>query len=143
MQIARSVLAAIRQHLQTAYPIEGCGFLVGERRPDGEVVVSQHRPVKNRRRTGRTARTRYFISPDDFRSAEHEATASGLQIVGVYHSHPDVAARPSSYDQEHAWPWYRYLIVSVLGGAVRDERVWELTDNRGAFVEHVLQIQER
>ena len=143
MQVARSVLAAIRRHVQTAYPIEGCGLLVGVRRPDGEVVVSQYLPVKNGCIAGRTARNRYVISPDDFRSAEHDATASGLQIVGVYHSHPDVAARPSSYDQEHAWPWYRYLIVSVIGGAVRDERVWELSDNRRGFVEHVLQIGEQ
>ncbi len=142
MQIARSVLTAIRQHLQTAYPTEGCGFLMGVRGPDGEVVVRQYRAVQNRRLAGRKARSRYFISPHDFLSAEHDATASGLQIVGVYHSHPDVAAQPSSYDREHAWPWYRYLIVSVVGGAVRDERVWELTDNR-AFVEQLLQIEEQ
>ena len=142
MQIARSVLTAIRHHLQCAYPTEGCGFLMGVRGPDGEVVVSQYLTVKNRRLAGRKARKRYFISPDDFLSAEHDATASGLQIVGVYHSHPDAAARPSSYDREHAWPWYRYLIVSVVGGAVRDERVWELADNR-AFVEQLLQIEEQ
>jgi len=142
MQIARSVLTAIRHHLQCAYPSEGCGFLMGVRGPDGEVLVSRSLTVKNRRVAGRKARNRYFISPDDFLSAEHDATASGLQIVGVYHSHPDAAARPSSYDQEHAWPWYRYLIVSVVGGAVRDERVWELTDTR-AFVEQLLQIEEQ
>lgn len=143
MQIARSALAAIRRHVQTAYPIEACGFLMGVRGPDGEVVVSQHLRVKNRSAAGQTARNRYLISPDDFRSAEHDVTASGLQIVGVYHSHPDVAARPSSYDQEHAWPWYRYLIVSVVAGAVREERVWELADDRRGFVEQVLQIEEQ
>lgn len=143
MQITRSVLAAIRQHLQSAYPTEGCGFLLGVRGPDGEVAVRQYRAVQNRRLAGRKARNRYLISPDDFLSAEHDATASGLQIVGVYHSHPDVAARPSSYDREHAWPWYRYLIVSVVSGAVRDERVWELTDDRRAFVEQLLQIEEQ
>lgn len=142
MQIARSVLAAIRQHLQSAYPTEGCGFLLGVRGPFGEVVVSRYRAVPNRRLAGRKARNRYLISPDDFLCAEHDARASSLQIVGVYHSHPDVAARPSSYDREHAWPWYRYLIVSVVGGAVRDERVWELTNKR-RFVEQALQIEEQ
>lgn len=143
MQIATSVLAAIRRHLVAAYPAEGCGFLVGARGANGEVVVSHELPIANRRVADGAARKRYFISPDDFRSAERDATASGLQIVGVYHSHPNVAARPSSYDQEHAWPWYRYLIVSVIGGAVRDERVWELTDDRRVFVEHILRIEEQ
>lgn len=142
MQIARSVLAAIRRHLVAAYPAEACGFLVGTRGANGEVVVSHELPITNRRVANGAARKRYLISPDDLRSAERDATASGLQIVGVYHSHPNLAARPSSYDQEHAWPWYRYLIVSVIGGAVREERVWELTDSRHAFVEKPLQIEE-
>ena len=142
MRIAGAALAAIRQHLVAAYPAEGCGFLVGARGANGEVVVSHELPIANRRGADGAARKRYLISPDDFQSAEREATASGLQIVGVYHSHPNVAARPSSYDQEHAWPWYRYLIVSVGGGAVRDERVWELADDRRGFVEQVLQIEE-
>ena len=143
MQIARSVLVAIRRHLVTAYPAEGCGFLVGARRPDGAVVISQQLPVNNHRVTDGAARTRYFISPDDFRCAESEAAAAGLQVVGVYHSHPDSGPQPSSYDREHAWPWYRYLIVSVIGGVVKDERAWELTDDRGGFVERELRVKEQ
>lgn len=143
MRIARAILAAIRRHLVAAYPEEGCGFLMGARGADGAVVVSHELPITNRRGADGAARNRYLVSPDDFRFAEREATAAGLQIVGVYHSHPDVAARPSSYDQEHAWPWYRYLIVSVVAGAVREEQVWELADDRRGFVEQVLQIEEQ
>ena len=142
MQIARSALAAIRRHLVTTYPAEGCGFLVGRRKPDGDVVVSHQLPVHNSRVADGAAESRYFISPGDFRAAERYAAASGFQIVGVYHSHPNVSARPSPYDREHAWPWYRYLIASVVGGAVRDERVWELTDDRRRFIEHVLRVEE-
>ena len=143
MQIARSVLAAIRRHLISAYPVEGCGFLVGARRPDGEVVISRQLPVNNHRVADRAARTRYFISPDDFRVAEREAAADGVEVVGVYHSHPDSAAQPSSYDRENAWPWYRCLIASVIGGVVEDERAWELTDDRGRFVEHAIRVKEQ
>ena len=143
MQIARSVLAAIRRHLVAAYPAEGCGFLVGAQRANGEVVVNRELPITNGRVADGAAQHRYLISPDDFRSAECEATVAGLQIVGVYHSHPDVAAQPSAYDREHAWPWYRYLIVSIVGGAVKDERIWELTDDRSGFVQHELRIEEQ
>ncbi len=143
MQIARPVLTAIRRHLAAAYPAEGCGFLVGARRPDGAVVISHRFPVNNHRVADGAERTRYFISPRDLRFAESEAAAVGLQVVGVYHSHPDSAAQPSSYDREHAWPWYRYLIVSVIGGVAKAERAWELTDDRDRFIEHTIQVKEQ
>jgi proteasome lid subunit RPN8/RPN11 len=142
MQIARSVLSAIRRHVVAAYPAEGCGFLVGAREPNGEVVISHQLPVNNRRMVDGAERTRYLISPDDFRIAERDALADGLLVVGMFHSHPDVAAQPSSYDREHAWPWYRYLIVSVVGGVVKDERAWELNNDRRSFVEHAVQVKE-
>ena len=143
MQIARSVLAAIRRHLVAVYPAEGCGFLVGARRPDGNVVISHQLAVDNHRVADGAERTRYVISPEDFRFAESEAVADGLQIVGVYHSHPDSAAQPSSYDREHAWPRFRYLIASISGGVVEDERAWELTDDRAGFVEHAIRVKEQ
>ncbi len=143
MQIARPVLTAIQRHLVAAYPAEGCGFLVGAHGPDGEVVISHRFPVNNHRVADGAERTRYFISPRDLQFAESEAAAVGLRVVGVYHSHPDSAAQPSSYDREHAWPWYRYLIVSLIGGVVKDERAWELTDDRGRFIEHAIHVKEQ
>ena len=63
--------------------------------------------------------------------------------MGTYHSHPDVAARPSGYDLEHAWPWYRYLILSIVEGVVREERVWELRSDRSSFIEHTLHLKDQ
>ena len=63
-------------------------------------------------------------------------------MVGTYHSHPDVPALPSAYDTEHAWPWCCYLITSVAGGEVEEERVWELRDDRSGFVERELEVKE-
>jgi proteasome lid subunit RPN8/RPN11 len=116
---------------------------VGARRPDGEVVISHEFPVNNHRIADGAARTRYFISPDEYRLAEREATADGLHVVGVYHSHPDSVAQPSSFDREHAWPRYRDLIASIMDGVVEDERAWELTDDRGRFVEHAIRVKEQ
>ena len=134
MQIEHSVLDAIRQHLIAAYPAEGCGFLVGQRQDD-DVVVSRQLPVHNHRDADGAEHTRYIVSPDDFLSAERVAVMDGLQVVGVYHSHPDVGATPSTYDREHAWPWYCYFIVSVMRGVVEEERAWELADDRSQFHE--------
>ena len=64
--------------------------------------------------------------------------ASGLDIVGYYHSHPDHPARPSEFDREHAWPGTSYVIVSVEKGKAVDCRSWRLRDDRAAFDEERL-----
>ena len=143
VQITRTALEAIRQHLTAAYPLEGCGFLLGEPGSDGEALVRSALVRDNKRVPDGAARTRYLISPDDFLAAERNAAGLGLHIVGTYHSHPDVAAQPSAYDLEHAWPWYRYLILSIVDGAVREERIWELRGDRSGFVEHTLHVREQ
>ena len=142
MQITPVALEAIRRHLTAAYPLEGCGLLVGEPASVGGPLVTTAVQGNNQRLADGAAGRRYLISPDEFRAAEREAATLGLQVVGSYHSHPDVAASPSAYDREHAWPWYRYLIVSIVGGIVREERVWELSADRDDFIEHPLHARE-
>ncbi len=142
MQIAHGALVALRRHLVGAYPAEGCGLLIGRAHPEGDMVVHHQAPVRNIRLRDGAGYHRYSITPEEFLSVERDAEASGSQVVGVYHSHPTVSARPSAYDREHAWPWYRYLIVSIVGGLVQEERVWGLTDDRDRFVEEALYIKE-
>lgn len=141
MEIARSLLDEIRRTLADAYPQEGCGFLLGTRNPDGQVVVGGQRAVPNRRAGEAEAVRRYLIGPEDFRAAEHAAAAAGLIIVGAYHSHPDAPAQPSSFDLEHAWPWYCYLVVSVGHAVPGEARVWELREDRCGFTERELKVQ--
>ena len=45
----------------------------------------------------------------------------------------DAPARPSEFDREHAWPWYSYIIVSVLKGTPADTTSWRLHDDRAAY----------
>lgn len=142
IHIASCVLVEIRRHLTGAYPMEGCGFLLGTRGSNGDVIVRYQLAVPNRQAGSGQERTRYLIGPEDFLSAEREAGAQQLGVVGMYHSHPDVPARPSAYDTEHAWPSWCYYIASVNAGQVSEERVWELRDDRSGFVEHSLEVKE-
>lgn len=137
MNVSSSVLGAIRRHLEGTYPDEGCGFLLGVHRENG-ITVAAARAVANGRSGQPEARRRYLITPEDFRQAEASARTNGMSVIGTYHSHPDVAAQPSDYDREHAWPWYRYLIVSVRNGRVAEQRAWELREDRSGFTEHRL-----
>lgn len=138
MILPREVLDGIRGVLEAAYPLEGCGFLLGDR--DGDVHVRDHLAAANGREADAAAATRYLITPEAFRVAMQEADARRLEIVGVYHSHPDVPPRPSTFDRDHAWPWYQYLIVSVVRGRAEEMRVWELKDDRGGFEERAIHV---
>jgi proteasome lid subunit RPN8/RPN11 len=130
LMISQELLERIREHGKRAYPNECCGVLLGRIENSGKSVVKL-RPMDNARED--SPRNRYLISPRDLLEAEKAARALGLDIVGVYHSHPDHPARPSEFDREHAFPWYSYIIVSVRGGEPLDLTSWTLRDDRTAF----------
>ena len=58
------------------------------------------------------------------------ARAEGLDIIGVYHSHPETPARPSAHDLRMAYTddW-AYLIVSLAGAEVQ-ARTFRVVDGR-------------
>ena len=142
VHIPGRILSEIRDHLGDMYPNEACGFLLGSGLQGSLAVVEESFPVHNERIGDSAARTRFLIAPTDFLRAEAAARQSGLELLGTYHSHPDVPPRPSSYDREHAWPGRRYLIVSVDRGVPAHQRVWALAEDRTDFEEHELIIKE-
>jgi proteasome lid subunit RPN8/RPN11 len=105
------------------YPDETCGLLLGEYEAGICRVLSQH-PARNLNRE--RAADRFELDPLDFLAAEQSAAATGVLVVGVWHSHPDHPARPSETDRALAWPGWSYLILSVTAGAVVDLRCWRL-----------------
>ncbi|MGH7699440.1 MAG: Mov34/MPN/PAD-1 family protein [Gemmatimonadales bacterium] len=137
--LPEDVIARIRRHAERDYPREACGLLGG--RPAGaEKRVARIVPAVNARadRPG----DRYLIEPEEFHRAAEALAREGLEIVGVYHSHPDHPPRPSAFDREHALPWLSYVIVEVRAGRARVERSWLLADDRGAFVEEEIRTEE-
>lgn len=131
MRTTPEVLEHIRSHGEDTYPEECCGFLLGRLDADANVVVAARRAV-NRNENRRV--DRYVIDPDDYREADLEARKAGLDIVGMYHSHPDHPARPSSTDLAQAtFPGYTYVIVSVENGRAADLTAWSLADDRTRF----------
>ena len=111
------------------YPEEKCGLLLG--RTNAEVTwIEQIREARN---MDSNPRKRYNVHPDDILRAEDRARELGLDVVGIWHSHPDHPAVPSATDLESAWTGYSYVIVSVSGGEPDALRSWRLLDGR--FVE--------
>ncbi|MCK5352074.1 M67 family metallopeptidase [bacterium] len=120
----------IKHIAQKTYPHECCGVMVGSVE-NGVKTVTQLIPAENQRTD--SPANRYLITPDLLNELEKKLKGTDRAIVGFFHSHPDVPARPSTYDQDHAWPWYSYVIVSVNKGEAGEIHNWKLKDDRSAF----------
>ncbi len=132
--------AAIRRHGEADYPAEACGLIGGAIEGDRKVAI-QLVPLANQRSA--SARNRYLIDPESFRRAQEKLDRDGLEVIGVYHSHPDHPPAPSTFDREHAWPWLSYVIVAVTSGRAGELQSWVLSDDRGTFHDEALIIEER
>ena len=131
LELKPQVDGAIRAHGAETYPNECCGAMIGR---DG--VVTDTLALPNM--TDEGPRTRFKVTPNDYRAAEKRAGELGAELLGFYHSHPDHPARPSQYDLDHAWPSFSYVIVSVRQGVSGDMTSWRLREDRSAFDEENL-----
>jgi proteasome lid subunit RPN8/RPN11 len=128
IRLTAAVDAAIRAHGRETFPHECCGALLGK---DG--VVTDAFKLPNTTEEG--PRRRFLVRPDDYRVAEKRGREAGLELLGFYHSHPDHPARPSQYDLDHAWPFFSYVIVSVMAGEDTQMTSWRLKEDRSVFDE--------
>jgi proteasome lid subunit RPN8/RPN11 len=135
LEIARELLQRIHAHGEQAYPEEGAGFLLG-----GQGRVDDILPLSNAREEA-ARHNRYLITPDDYLRAETEADRRGLELIGVFHSHPDHPNRPSEFDREWAQPFFSYVITSVQSGTAAGSRSWRLAEDRSQFIEEEIEIQ--
>jgi proteasome lid subunit RPN8/RPN11 len=133
MKISQQLFTQIHQHLEGGYPDEACGVMLGKNGVVTEIVSA------NNQRTD-SARNRYLIDPLVYRDIERDADKRGVQVLGIYHSHPDVAPRPSETDRQAGFPNLSYLIVSVAKGKAVESRSWRLRDDYSQFDEEPVEI---
>ena len=137
LRLKKADLTQIKQIARQAYPHECCGILLGSTSADVKMVG---RLVEAENQRSDSPANRYLIEPQLLIRVEKEIRGTGEEIVGFFHSHPDVPARPSAYDRDHAWPWYSYLIVSVIEKKVEEVLSWRLKENRTAFDTEVVEF---
>ncbi len=135
MKIRRSAIEAIEAHGAEGYPDEICGVMLGTL---ADRVVSEVRRARNI--IVERSRDRYEIDPRDHIRIQREADASGLDIVGYYHSHPDHPAQASRFDTERAWAGYVYVIVSIQGGKPVDANAFVAEQDGGPFRSEPLEV---
>jgi proteasome lid subunit RPN8/RPN11 len=118
--------AAILHHARTQYPAECCGAMLGIKelgiREDAAKRVTLALPLPNA--TTGPRETTYQIRPEDLLAATREARARGLELIGIYHSHPDRAAAFSQTDLRNSCPWYSFLVLSIRNGTFHHANAW-------------------
>jgi len=138
LKIEQAVLNKIEKHGERAFPEECIGAVLGELPENGarqaaDIIAFENASEDNRRR-------RSLVTPQDYLRADTEAQARKLEVIGWYHSHPNVAAIPSQFDLENALPWYSYLIVSIRDGKAAELRSWRLAEDRSQFWEEEINM---
>ncbi len=138
LRIPKDVMNAIQGHMEETYPHECCGLIIGTIEGQARVAATSWRCGNlNKER----AVDRYELDPKDMLAAQKEFQDGLLDIIGIYHSHPDHPSRPSEFDTDHAWVGWSYMIGSVEKGKVGPVQSWELNESEHRFDEERIEIE--
>jgi proteasome lid subunit RPN8/RPN11 len=131
--------ASLQQLSEAAYPFEGCGLLLGPLAKERQVqrIVMLRNVLRDEGR----GRFDFSFSPKEFMEAQMAAEKQNLDVVGIFHTHPDHPAIPSKTDtnQPMLAGWIN-IIAAVHGGKFKDARAWWREDDQTPFVETALVI---
>ena len=106
---------------EAAYPREACGILLGERAGRTWYAHAFH-PAANIA----ASPDRFDLDPAALVRAEDLGRAAGLEVVAVWHSHPDAPAHPSEEDLRTTWREVVHVITEVRDGARGETTAWWL-----------------
>ena len=130
MTIPQQVIDELIEQARRDAPDESCGYLLGERTDEGDVVTENYW-MENIDHSSE----HFAFAPKDQFAALKYARSKGLKILANWHSHPASPSRPSQEDLRLANdPTIRYAILSlhqgihlnsfkILGGEVVDKEV--------------------
>ena len=142
----------MQTHAESTYPEECCGLLLGHLRGDvktlvevlptqnswGDDGVDDFQAIESSAQRKSSKRNRFSIAPKVMLQAQKDARDRNLDIIGIFHSHPDHPAVPSEFDRAIAWQQYSYIIISVQQGKACDLKSWSLNDEHQFQPEEIL-----
>ena len=115
IEIEGEAWKAMVLHAERTYPNECCGAMLGRSTADRR-LVTKALPLANAW-DGAQA-DRYQVRPEDLLAADQLARSQSLELMGIFHSHPDCAAYFSETDLQNSCPWYSFVVLSVQKGTV-------------------------
>jgi proteasome lid subunit RPN8/RPN11 len=109
------------EHARSTYPNECCGAMLGSAANEEKVVHMAVR-IENAHQGEQTAR--YEIRAEDLLAADREARNRNMELIGIYHSHPDADAYFSQTDLKNSCPWYSFVVLSIKKGRFDHANSW-------------------
>jgi proteasome lid subunit RPN8/RPN11 len=113
IEIDKTAWEMMVAHAESTFPNECCGAMIGRLDGDHKKVCGAQ-ALENAYAGAQGAR--YELRPEDLLEADRKARAVGMDLIGIYHSHPDCDAYFSKTDLENSCPWYSFVVLSVKGG---------------------------
>ena len=108
-------------HAQSTYPNECCGAMLGTV-DNGSKRVAIAMPLENA--SAGSQQQRYELRPEDLLNADREARRQKMDLIGIYHSHPDCGAYFSETDLKNSCPWYSFVVLSIQKGEFDHANSW-------------------
>ena len=118
----------LAKHAEAEKPYESCAILVGNETDENwtvkEVVLTENTTK---------SRVMFTISPDKEFEVDQNAKKSNMEIVCIFHSHPESEARPSETDKKfmrvNPFPWIIYsgLTREMNCFILQDENVKQIS----------------
>ena len=59
---------------------------------------------------------RYELRPEDLLGRRQSGPRARLDLIGIFHSHPDCDAYFSETDLKNSCPWYSFVVLSIQNG---------------------------
>ncbi len=107
---------------------ECCGLLAGR-----EGAITRIFPATN---VAASPATSYEIAPEELFRLMREIRAASLELLGIYHSHPNGKNEPSPRDLDCTfYPDAAYFIVSPLPDVPQPVRAFSIRDGRATELE--------
>lgn len=123
MHITREQLEELIAHARLEKPKEACGILAGK---NGKVAA-----VYRGTNVDQNPNIRYMMDPIEQYRVLRQIDDDGLEVVGLYHSHPQSAAFPSATDKKLAFfPDAVYVIVSLMDDERPIVRGYNIVEDR-------------
>lgn len=109
IKIPQHIHDDIIAHAREGFPLEVCGMLGGR---DGEVSAIYRMTNTDQ------SNEHFMMDPKEQFRVVKDLRAKGLEMIAIYHSHPETPARPSEEDIRLALtPNVSYAIVSLADPA--------------------------
>lgn len=106
-------------HAREGFPLEVCGILGGRDGVTSEIYRMANTDQSNEH---------FMMDPKEQFAVIKDLRAKGLEMLGIYHSHPETPARPSEEDIRLALtPAVSYLIASLANQAAPDLRSYKIS----------------